>query len=104
PDGKTAAKLDTTAWTSHEKDINDKLGQAKTDVATAQANLDKGLNTYGPVDVNALRVALGTAKKNQEVAQADVDALNAMRELRDAQRQEATGQVCMDPVAMDKLR
>ncbi|HET6320045.1 MAG TPA: hypothetical protein VFG86_26615, partial [Chloroflexota bacterium] len=93
PDENTAAKLDTSKWLGREKDITDTLANAKDDVQKKQDALNQARGTGKSDDViQQDLVALGKAKQSELTAQADVDTLNKMRELRDLQRRQASGE------------
>ncbi|HKX42940.1 MAG TPA: DUF4781 domain-containing protein, partial [Burkholderiaceae bacterium] len=83
PDG---TGLDVSGWLKKADQYSKDLTDANGKVSTAQQDLTSAQNSHQPDDVlQKDRIALGAALQQQSLAQARVDAVNAMQTLRNAQ-------------------
>ncbi|WP_140633962.1 DUF4781 domain-containing protein [Methylibium rhizosphaerae] len=86
-DGQTPGRLDSQAWLGAEGDINKKLTDANDGVTAAQSALTAARRYGASADTIAeLEADLGGKLQLQRQAQGMADALKAIKELRQAQR------------------
>ncbi|HEY9067128.1 MAG TPA: hypothetical protein VIO33_19245, partial [Burkholderiaceae bacterium] len=84
--GADGVGLDISGWLKKADQYKQDLSDANAKVSTAQQNLTRAQNSHQPEDVlQQDRIALGAAMQQQSLAQARVNAVNAMQTLRDAQ-------------------
>jgi hypothetical protein len=104
-DPKKSAPLDVnTICLNREKDLSETLTKAQVGTIAAQNELHQAQGISRDAGtVRQLGLTLGKSKETELTAQADVNTLNAMRALRDAQRREANGEKIV-PEEMAKLR
>jgi len=91
PDGTLPGLLDMGAWLPRATAIGDSASAANQSVITTQRNLDAAIAAGASATIGQLRLDLGAAMQTQRAAQAQADALKAMTDLRDAQRDQAMG-------------
>jgi hypothetical protein len=101
--GQQPGKLDIDGLPAAQT-VSDNLNNANQGVTTAQRDLDAGIAAGVPeTELVALRQDLGAAMQAQRAAQAQSDALKALTELRDAERDVAMGK-SVDPKHIESLR
>lgn len=87
-DGQSPGRLDSQAWLGAEGDINKKLTDANDGVTAAQSALTAARRYGASADTIAdLEADLGGKLQLQRQAQGMVDALKAVKDLRQAQRE-----------------
>jgi hypothetical protein len=87
-DGQSPGRLDSQAWLGAEGDINKKLTDANDGVTAAQSALTAARRYGASADTIAdLEADLGGKLQLQRQAQGMVDALKAIKDLRQAQRE-----------------